>query len=111
MFDKIEKRLLITAFIVLIIALFFNLSIVPLYLEEPRRALIALEMLFNHNLIVPREMGEFYYKKPPLFNWLIIASYKIFGEGSELAQRLISVLSLLAMAMLTFLFVRKYATT
>ena len=76
----------------LFIAFFLNLGIHPLSLEEPRRALIALEMYYNHNLWVPTEFGEYYYKKPPFYNWLILGSYQLFGV-SEFSTRFFSTIS------------------
>ena len=63
---KQESFLITSVIILLIVSLFINLGMQPLYLEEPRRAIIALEMIFNKNFIVPTELGEFYYNKPPL---------------------------------------------
>lgn len=82
----------------------------PLRLEEPRRALIALEMIFNKNLIVPTEFGEYYYNKPPLWNWLIILAYNIFGSYSEFAVRFFSVLSYMAIGVLLFMAGKKYVS-
>ena len=76
-----------------------------------RRAIISMEMLFRNNLIVPTELGEFYYSKPPLWNWIIILSFKIFGNYSEFAVRFFSVLSLLATGLLLFLAGRKHVDT
>lgn len=98
----------VAAFGLLIISFFHNLGLQPLYLEEPRRALIALEMIYNDNLWVPTEFGQFYYNKPPLWNWMIILAYKIFGSYSEFAVRFFSVLSFLGMGCITFLAGRKY---
>ncbi len=103
-----ETFLIISCVILLIISLFINLGMQPLFLEEPRRAIVALEMLFRNNLIVPTELGEFYYNKPPLWNWMIILSFKIFGNYSEFAVRFFSVLSLLAMGLLLFLAGKKF---
>lgn len=108
MFDRNEKLLLACTFAALTAALLINLGIFPLYHEEPRRALIALEMLYSGNFIVPTEMGEFYYKKPPVFNWLLLASYKIFGEGSEWAVRMMAVVPLLLMGGLTWWFAKRH---
>ncbi len=105
-----ESFLVITCFILLIISFFINLGTQPLYLEEPRRAIIALEMLFKNNLIVPTELGEFYYNKPPLWNWMIILSFKIFGNYSEFAVRFFSVLSLLFMGLMLFLAGKKFVS-
>ena len=56
-------------------------------MEEPRRALIALEMLYSGDYLTPTIMGELYFAKPPLFNWIIIVSAKLFGSFSEMAVR------------------------
>jgi len=95
-------------FVLLLIALFTNLGVSPLRLEEPRRALVALEMLFNNNLLVPTVKGELYYNKPPLFHWAIIASYTLFGNYSEFAIRFPSTCSFLLMGILIFLTGKKY---
>lgn len=100
----------IAAFVLLTGALFLNLGMAPLRLEEPRRALIALEMIFNDNFIVPTEFGEFYYNKPPLWNWLIILAFNIFGSYSEFAVRFFSALSYIAAGVLLFLAGRKYVS-
>ncbi len=49
--------------------------------EEPRRAVIAYEMNYFNNFYQPTFLGENYYRKPPLFNWLIILSSKFSGWG------------------------------
>jgi 4-amino-4-deoxy-L-arabinose transferase-like glycosyltransferase len=103
----LNRLLLVFLLTLLVVSYFVNLSVVPLHLEEPRRALIALEMMYNENLIVPTEMGVPYFKKPPLFNWLIVGSFKLFGV-SEFSARLVTVLSMLGMGLLTFFFVRKH---
>ena len=97
--------------VLLVFALFFNLGVHPLRHEEPRRALIALEMIFRGNWIVPTEVGALYYNKPPVYNWLIIAAYHLFGGYSEFAIRFFSVLSFLGMGVLIFLSGRRYVGT
>ena len=105
---KQELFLIILCFILLIVSFFINLGAQPLLLEEPRRAIIALEMIFNKNLVVPTELGEFYYNKPPLWNWMIIFSFKLFGNYSEFAVRFFTVVSLLIMGLLVFLAGKKF---
>lgn len=95
-------------FIILVGSLYLNLGIAPLILEEPRRALVALEMVYNKNLIVATQLGDFYYSKPPLYNWLIIVAYKLFGNYSEFACRFFSVLSFLVMGALIFFMGKRY---
>lgn len=71
----------------LFIALCLNLGLVPYQLEEPRRVMIAFEMMKANNLIVPLELGEYYYKKPPVYNWILMAFHSVFGE-SEFVSRM-----------------------
>lgn len=92
----------------LLLGLFLNMGINALYLEEPRRAMVGLEMQFNNNYFVPTYYGEFYYRKPPIFNWTLLASFKLFGV-TEWAARLVTVLSLLAWGGVNFLFIRRWS--
>ncbi len=94
--------------ILLLISLFLNLGIYPLFLEEPRRAVVALEMTLTGNYIVPTIMGELYFAKPPLFNWILILASKVFGSFSEFSVRFPTVISLILIGVFNYLFVRKY---
>lgn len=105
---KPEKHLITGALLLLIFSFFYQLGIYPLFLEEPRRGLIALEMMFQDNLWVPTQTGDLYFRKPPVYNWVLIASYKLFGEYSEFATRFFSVFSHLVLSLVTYLFTRKY---
>jgi 4-amino-4-deoxy-L-arabinose transferase-like glycosyltransferase len=64
--------------------------------EEGRRILPAITMLETGNYIVPQVGGEQYFSKPPLVNWLVAASFKIFGVRNEWTARLPSALCVLA---------------
>ncbi|MCF8464783.1 MAG: glycosyltransferase family 39 protein [Flavobacteriales bacterium] len=103
-----EKHLFWLLFVLLGISLFINSSINPLFLEEPRRAMVALEMYLQHNLFVPTLYGEFYYRKPPFFNWVILGSMQLFSDYPEFACRAVSVVSLLLMGLLTYFFCKKF---
>lgn len=105
---KSEKQLIIGGLVLLIFSFFYQLGIYPLYLEEPRRGLISLEMIFQNNYWVPTQTGDLYFRKPPFYNWVLIASYKLFGEYSEFATRFFSVLSHLILSLVTFSITRKY---
>lgn len=106
--ERIERQVLLLISILLVVALYLNLGIYPLTLEEPRRGLIALEMLFSENWLVPTQNGELYFRKPPVYNWLLIFSYKIFGAYSELATRFFSVASFILMAVVFFRFCKRH---
>lgn len=106
-FNRQEKNLLGLGLIVLVFAYFYHLGIYPLFQEEPRRGIIALEMMIHDNYWVPTQTGDLYLRKPPVYNWLLIVAYQLFGEPSELATRFFSVLSHLVMSALLYVFVRK----
>lgn len=55
-------------------------------------------MLETGNYLVPIVGGEAYFRKPPLINWLVAGSFKIFGTRNEWTARFPSVLSVLAVA-------------
>src|SRR5436190_5828346 len=66
--------------------------------EEGRRILPAIGMLNSGNYIVPEVGGNPYFRKPPLVNWLVAASFRIFGVRNEWTARLPSAASVLAVA-------------
>jgi 4-amino-4-deoxy-L-arabinose transferase-like glycosyltransferase len=66
--------------------------------EEGRRILPAVRMLETGDYIVPQVGSNPYYRKPPLVNWLVAASFKLFGVRNEWTARLPSALSVLAVA-------------
>jgi 4-amino-4-deoxy-L-arabinose transferase-like glycosyltransferase len=66
--------------------------------EEGRRILPAVRMIETGDYIVPRVGSTTYFRKPPLANWLVAVSFKVFGVRNEWAARLPSALSVLAVA-------------
>ena len=66
--------------------------------EEGRRILPAVRMLETGNYIVPQVGSNPYYRKPPLINWLVAASFETFGVRNEWTARLPSVVFVLAVA-------------
>jgi len=66
--------------------------------EEGRRILPAVTMLQTGNFLVPYVGSEPYFRKPPLVNWLVAASFKLTGLRNEWTARLPSVLAVLAVA-------------
>ena len=67
--------------------------------EEGRRILPAVSMLETRNYVVPRVGSESYFSKPPLINWLVAASFKLFGQSNEWTARLPSALCVLSVAL------------
>lgn len=66
--------------------------------EEGRRILPAVAMLETGNYIVPQVGSDPYLRKPPLVNWLVAASFKLFGHRNEWTARIPSVLCILGVA-------------
>src|SRR5216110_3172450 len=66
--------------------------------EEGRRILPAIGMLKSGNYIVPEVGGNPYFRKPPLVNWLVAASFRIIGVRNEWTARLPSAIAVLAVA-------------
>ncbi|HYW97295.1 MAG TPA: glycosyltransferase family 39 protein [Bacteroidales bacterium] len=90
--------LLVYTLLLIIPALFINLGLMPLILDEGTRADVSMEMVMSGNYIAPTINGEFYYNKPPLFNWLQVLFARITGNFSEFSLRLPVVVSLLLFA-------------
>jgi 4-amino-4-deoxy-L-arabinose transferase-like glycosyltransferase len=92
---------------ILVPALLINLGLINIFMavDEPTRALVALEMMIRENLWFSTLQGEPYTLKPPLFPWIIIVFFKVFGIG-EWALRLPTVFSFIGFAFTIFLFVR-----
>jgi 4-amino-4-deoxy-L-arabinose transferase-like glycosyltransferase len=68
-----DLRLLLFFLFVVAITNGFHVEGLPLYKEEPRRVLIAQEMLISGDFISPTLFQKPYWKKPPLHNWRIAA--------------------------------------
>src|SRR5436305_9314943 len=66
--------------------------------EEGRRILPAIRMIETGNYVVPQIGSNAYYRKPPLVNWLIAISFRLFGARNEWTARLPSALAVLAVA-------------
>jgi len=109
-FTKNEKWALAGSLLLLLPALLFNLGLVPLYAEEPRRATVALEMMLRENWLVPTINGEIYQLKPPVFNWILASFYSLAGGPTEIITRIPTVISLLLFGLVIFLTGKKYVS-
>ncbi len=74
--------------------------------DEGRYAEIAREMVIDGEWIEPHLYGADYLKKPPLFYWLIAASFKVFGFN-ELAARLVPAFFGVLGVLATFFFAKR----
>lgn len=72
MIEKVKNNIVyIIIFTLLIPALFINLGKMPLSSDEPTRSVVALEMNLSGNYVTPTINGDYYYNKPPLYNWIL----------------------------------------
>ena len=98
--DLVNSRLRAIATVVLVWAVIYlpALGSIAIKGEEGRRILPAVRMLETGNYLVPQVGSNPYYRKPPLVNWLVAASFKFCGVRNEWTARLPSALSVLAVA-------------
>jgi len=94
--------------VVLFPALLLNLGLMTFIDDEGIRSLVALEMMHSGDFIVPTWHGEYYYKKPPLFNWILILFFSTFGRVEEWVARLPTICALAGFAITIYYFFRKH---
>lgn len=100
--SKDSLLFLILVGLLLIPAYFTNITRHTMNHDESLRALVALEMKLSGDYITPTMGAKYYYKKPPIYNWIVASYYKISNDYSELATRLPMLLSLFAFALTIF---------
>lgn len=93
-FRENEYVLYVGAALLLIPIYLLNLGQGAIAMDEPTRALVALEMMFSGNYITPTIFGDFYYNKPPFYNWILVTLFTLTGDESEWMIRLPAVISL-----------------
>jgi 4-amino-4-deoxy-L-arabinose transferase-like glycosyltransferase len=74
--------------------------------DEGRYAEIPREMLARGEWVVPYLQGEPYLDKPPLFYWLVMASYRLLGVH-DWSARLVPALAVHAGVLATYLLGRR----
>ncbi len=93
--------------LLLLPALLIHLGLNVIIEDEGIRGLVAFEMGQRGDLLSPTLFGELYLKKPPLYNWIILAFFRLTNSYSEFSLRLPMILSLLVFAGLVYHFVKK----
>lgn len=108
--NRTEKWLLLLIILVTIKVFFFPPFELQLRSEEPRRALISMEMIFSGNYLEPHLNGWPYYNKPPLFNWLLVLFMQLFKSFDEWVVRLPGLLSHVLLSVAIYFFAKRYLT-
>ncbi len=93
-----RERLILVLLVAGLLSLFPNLNLFEFRGEESLRTIVAFEMYHFKNFIQPTFLGDLYFNKPPLFNWLIILSSFVI-PWSELTARIVTI-SALALSLL-----------
>ena len=93
--------------LLLIPALFINLGMSPLIADEATRGMVAFEMQQSGELITPTINGEYYYNKPPLYNWILLGFFNLFNQHSNFVLRLPAIISLLLFGLIIYFTTRK----
>lgn len=106
-----HRYLLLAVGLLLLPALLVNLGLLAFTGDEGIRSLVALEMGISGNYVTPTLFGEFYYNKPPLYNWLLLAIFKFTGRTDEFIARLPTVFFLLAYATTIWFCLKKHLST
>src|SRR5262249_14045395 len=74
--------------------------------EETRYAEIPRQMLSEGRFVTPVWHGEAYWHKPPLFYWIVMASYRLLGVH-DWAARLVPSLATFFTILVTYFWCRK----
>lgn len=98
--------------VIFILALFLpahliNLGVAAFNGDEAIRTLVALEMHLSGNYIATTMHGAPYINKPPLFNWILLLFFKLFGYFGEYPARTATVFFLIVYAVTVFRFTRR----
>lgn len=103
-----DQILVVLAIASILLGLFSALSTLELRAEEPRRAIVAMEMVLSGDWLILTINGTPYYNKPPFFNWVLASFFLLFGSQAEWVVRLPSLLAFLLTAGLIFRWTKKH---
>ena len=91
-----------------IVSVLINLGQLNLAGEEPKRAIVSIEMMKSGDYMVPHTLGMLYYNKPPIFNWILAGIMSLTGSQSEFVLRLPSLITLLLWALVHYHVCKRY---
>ena len=90
------------------LAIFPRLDAVPFRGEEHRRIQVTVEMASANEWVVPLEQGQVFLSRPPLQQWVIALSERLFPANDRLAARFPSALAVLFTAILLYGYSRQF---
>ena len=102
-----RERELLLILLLASLTLCVRLDALPLFGEEPRRALIAREMVETGDWLVPGTQRVFLPSRPPLQNWLIAFTALLTGSFDVWSVRIPSLISTFLVAILIYGYLRQ----
>ncbi len=82
-----SKKYVWCMLLITISTIFINLGSIPLLdPDEPVYGETPKEMIQMHDFISPRIFGEVWYDKPPIYYWLVVVAFKLFGVNEFSAR-------------------------
>ncbi len=106
--NRLVKVIYLVILAFLLPALLINLGLLAFIDDEGIRSLVALEMKLSGNYITPTMLNEFYYNKPPLYNWFLLGFFELTGVINEWTARIPTVFFLLCYAATVYYFMKKH---
>lgn len=101
--NKVNYSVYVATAIIAMIMVFLNLGGIPLLdPDEPVYAETPREMILSGDFVSPQIYGDYWYDKPPMYYWLVAASYKIFGIHEFAARFPAAFLSVLCVIVVLF---------
>ncbi len=80
----------------------------PFLEDEAIRSIVALEMLYKNEFLVPTINEKVYLFKPPLYNWILAIVFYLSGIVNEWTARLPNIVFLLLFSLSIYRFSRRY---
>ncbi len=74
---------------------------------DASHALVSREMMQRHDYVVMFLNGVRYLQKAPIHYWMVVATYKLFGQ-TEFAVRLPVALAMVGLTLMAFVFGRRF---
>ncbi|RFM28633.1 ArnT family glycosyltransferase [Deminuibacter soli] len=99
-----------SCFLLLVLVYLSHLGYTPIDTEtdEARRAIVTLEMVLSGDYISPTINGALYLNKPPFYNWIVAAFFKLAGSHSMFVFRLPVIVAVIITGFIVYKFVKKY---
>lgn len=87
-----------------------RLTVLPVWGEESRWAVVAREMMESGNYIVPTQQGVAFPDRPPMLSWTMIVFSRVLGDFTLTSVRLPSVVATIVTVWLIYIYARQFLT-